>query len=153
MICSRRFRIPETVSIQSDRGVGWGLQHTQMTLPTIIWGMENAVAWIAEPTTTRASPINMQPRRPRGIPMKNTNADTTVAASTYEEATIGISYVRCGFCCFVSHLCPRLLAAPDSLRLHLGKASCSEPRPKLQHHNRREQMPMESQLVVFAGRC
>lgn len=128
-------------------------QHTQMTLPTIMWGIENAVACIAEPTTTRASPISMQPRRPRGIPIKKTKADTTVAASTYEEATMGISYVRCGFCCFVNHRFPPLVAGTNLLQLHLGRVWYSGLRPKLQHHNRREQTPTKSQLVLLAGRC
>jgi hypothetical protein len=63
----------------------------QMTLPTMMCGMDMAEAWIAEPTITHMSPINMQPRLPRGMPTKKTKAEMTVAARTYDEATIGIS--------------------------------------------------------------
>jgi len=56
-----------------------------------MWGIDIAEAWIAEPTITHKSPIKMQPRLPKGIPMKMTRAEMTVAARTYEDATIGIS--------------------------------------------------------------
>ena len=54
----------------------------QITLPTIICGIDMAEAWIADPTITHMSPIKIQPRLPKGMPIKMTKAEMTVAAKT-----------------------------------------------------------------------
>jgi hypothetical protein len=63
----------------------------------MIWGTDMALACKAAPTTTQRSPRRMQPLLPRGIPMKNTQADITVAANTYEDATMGTVKSSVGF--------------------------------------------------------
>jgi hypothetical protein len=63
-----------------------------------MWGREKAVACRAAPMTTKRSPRRMQPLLPRGMPIKKTQADMTVAASTYDDATMGMAYSLVGFC-------------------------------------------------------
>jgi hypothetical protein len=95
---------------------------------------------MALPTMTQASPSMMHRRRPIGIPINISANERTVAARTYDEATIGITYVPVGF--YSRRLAP---SSQFSMVIHLlqepqEKALCFAHHREHLRHSRTEQM-------------